>query len=493
MKELKTGLVISVLMGTLYADTDIDIHMCKHSLKCSMAHLYDEEPAEVSTLKEMFSQGMHYGRFRFNSFGFKWNTELERAGVKIRENQIIAAMGGSLVYKSAYLNGFGVGAGLYMTQASGSLEHSEAYLYKAGKGIMSRYDLLTKGKDDIFSLAQAYLEYKYNDSSVKIGRQIFESFLTKSNDTKMIPNTFEGLAGYSTYLPQTSLKAAYLTKQKLRDHSDFHHVLAVGSDETDPYAIYSENDDAGMHYGLQLNKLEARGIDDRLIIIEAQNRSIENLTLKMNYTAVPELLSSAMIQANYQTYLGNWSVIPALRVMKQFDDGAGAIGGANLKTLTSSYTNPNSLDSSLYGARVDVVQDAFKLRFGYTYIADEGDIVAPWRGFPTAGFTRAMAQYNWYANTKTGMVQLDYKFESIPDFKIISRFAIQDFDDNKVGVQADSKVFTLDMLKTFFNKSLYMKTRYGHVVGDNDTIASNGIQKLDPSYDEIRFEINYLF
>jgi hypothetical protein len=41
-----------------------------------------------------------------------------------------------------------------------------------------------------------------------------------------------------------------------------------------------------------------------------------------------------------------------------------------------------------------------------------------------------------------------------------------------------------------------MKLRMAHVVGDNDTIASiDGVPKtkLDPSYDEARFEINYLF
>ena len=41
--------------------------------------------------------------------------------------------------------------------------------------------------------------------------------------------------------------------------------------------------------------------------------------------------------------------------------------------------------------------------------------------------------------------------------------------------------------------NMYVKTRFAHVVGDDDTIAGNGLRKLDPSYDEIRFEINYLF
>lgn len=179
--------------------------------------------------------------------------------------------------------------------------------------------------------------------------------------------------------------------------------------------------------------------------------------------------------------------------MYQFDEGAGAIGGANLKTITVGYNNPNSLDAALYGARVDIVQDAFKLRFGYTKVADKGDIIAPWRGFPTGGFTRAMGQYNWYANTKSYMMQLDYEFEDFEEFKVISRFSIQDFDDNKVGVQADSKVFTLDFLKGLGESSYYLKTRLAHVVGDDDTVTSSGFTKLDPSYDEIRLEINYLF
>ncbi len=474
-------------------DVDVDEDFFKHSLKCNMLHLYNEEPENVDNLWAMFLEGKYYGRLRFNSFGFKWKEELQADGIKLRENHIIGALGGSLIYRSAYLNGFGIGAGFYASSAIGSLDDSEAYLYKAGKGAFSRYDFQTDGNKNLYTFAQAYLEYKYNNISTKAGRQIFESFLTKSNDTKMIPNTFEGISLQSDDPTNTSYKMAYLIRQKLRDHSKFHHVLAAGDYGNDPYAIYSENDDSAMHFGLKKSELKARGIDDRLIVAEVKNNSVENLTLRMNYTAVPELVSSAMIQANYRIKLTEWSVIPALRYMQQFDDGAGEIGGANLKTLTDGYSDPDSLDTALYGARVDVVKDAFKLRFGYTKIADEGDIVAPWRGFPTAGFTRAMAQYNWYANTESYMVQLDYEFPEISEFKVISRYAVQDFDDDKVGVQADSNVFTIDLLKGLGESSLYLKTRYAHVAGDDDTTTSSGTTKLDPSYDEIRFEINYLF
>ncbi len=468
----------------------------KRTLKSNMTEVYKVLPTEVDNFSDLFKEGIFYNRVRFNSFGFQWKDELEVGGKNLRKDHALAAIGGSVIYKSAYLNGFAFTAGLYATQADGSLNDDEAYLYKAGKGVLSRYDLLNHGEQYIVSFAQAYLEYINENLSIKAGRLIFESFLTASNDTKMIPNTFEGVTLGSKYIPDTKVKMAYLTRQKLRDHSDFHHILARGDVIADDLSnIYSENDDPSMHLGLTELKLDIADINDRLVIFDATNRSIENLILRMNYTAVPDLVSSAMIQTDYIMKVGDLFVIPALRYMQQFDNGAGKIGGANLKTITEGYSNPDSLDSWLFGARVDLRQDAWKLRFGYTRVADEGDLIAPWRGFPTGGFTRAMSQYNWYANTKTYMIRTDYDFDKaglVPKLKAFIRYAIQDFDDTKPGVRyADSNVFTLDMLKEIESvPNLYLKLRMGHVSGDAQT---GTIKKLDPSYDEVRFEINYLF
>lgn len=457
-----------------------------------MVHLYDEVPEEVESIAEIFSEGMFYGRLRFNSFGLKWENEVDNE----REDYAIGAVGGSMIWKSATMNGFGMGAGAYMSQGFGTLESEDVSMYKAGKGLLSRYDLLTGGSQNMTVLAEAYLEYNYQNVLIRAGRQIFESFLTRSNDTKMIPNTFEGLTVDSPDIYHTSFKMAYLTRQKLRDHSTFHHLLAVGDDINGTYNIFTENDDSAMHYGLTLSELQARGIEDRLIVLQARNESIENLSLRLNYTAVPELISSAMVQAEYRFDLGTFSVLPGVRVMQQFDNGAGEIGGANLKTLTEGYSDPESLDTALYAARIDIVENSSKLRLGYSKVADKGDIVAPWRGFPTAAFTRAMGQYNWNANTESYMIQIDHQFETIPEFKIISRFVVQDFDDNKVGVQADSRAFTIDLFKGLGESPLYLKTRFAHVAGDANTIVNTSqgdITKQDPSYDEVRFEINYLF
>jgi hypothetical protein len=457
----------------------------KQTLKSNMQVVYNQTPTEVENIAEMFSEGIFYGRLRANSFFFDW--EDENNG----KDHAIAGFGGSLIYKTGYFNGFGITTGIYTTHAIGSLDNDEANYYKAGKAMMSRYDARSGNNPAITSIAQAYLEYKNKDLSLKAGRQIFESFLTKSNDTKMIPNTFEGITLSGKGVLDSSYKLAYLTRQKLRDHSSFHHLLAYGDGGTDPYVTYTENDDSAMHQGLTLSALQAAGIEDRLFIFEAANKSIDNLTLTANYTAVPDLISSVMMQADYQFNVGKMKVKPALRYMKQFDDGAGAIGGANLKNDTTGYTDPDNLDSELYAARIDLAQDAWKLRFGYTKVADEGDLVAPWRGFPTGGFSRAMAQYNWYANTQTYMIRADYDFSKaglVPGLKAFMRYAIQDFDDSKAGVQADSNVLTVDLLKEFNSvPGLYMKARFAYANGDD------GTPKSDPSYKEFRFEVNYLF
>jgi hypothetical protein len=458
-------------------------------------------PPEVLTINDMFSQGKFYTRLRFNSFGFKWAEELDLRGKTLRKDHSIAALGGSLIYKSAYLNGLAFTLAGYTTQSRGSLSSDEAYLYKSGKGLLSRYDYMSKDKQGISIFAQAYIELHKQKSYLKAGRLIFESFLTASNDTKMIPNTFEGVTFETTGISNTLLKVAFLNKQKLRDHSEFHSVLARADIVDDKfYTIYRQNDDSAMHFGLIKSELDALGIKDRLMVVDMRNHSMENLILRLNYTAVPELVSSAMIQADYEMNLLDIDVIPAFRYMQQFDNGAGAIGGANLHTFTGGYADPDNLDSWLLGARVDIAQNIWKLRFAYTQIADKGDLIAPWRAFPTSGFSRVMGQYNWNANTKTFMMSADFDLESaglIPGVETFIRYAIQDFDDKKPGVQADSNVLTLDVLKEFdAYAGLYLKLRMAHVVGKDNTptvIFGESTTKLDPSYNEARFEINYLF
>lgn len=445
-------------------------------------------PTEVETLGEMFFEGIFYGRLRFNSFVFDWDQEVEGK----RKDHYTMGAGGSILYKSAYLHGFGVTAGLYTTQNPWHMSDEDVIYYKVGKGVLSRYDVATEGKYGLTSLAQAYLEYRNENTYVRLGRQIFESHMTKSNDIKMIPNTFEGITLHSKVIPKHTIKAALLTKQKLRDHTNFHHVFAY-DDGPGEYDRWRQNDDTAMHRGITLSKLEAAGIEDKILLLEFDNGKKEDVSWLVNYTAVPELFSSVTLDGSYNYVINDYNVVSAFRYMHQFDHGAGEIGGANLQTNTIAYSDLDSVEADLYGLRVDVSKDNWRIRTGVSKVSDNADIISPWRAFPTGGFGYTLLQYNWYANTTSYLLQGEYDFKDY-DLYVLMRYAIQDFDDKKPGVQADSHVLQFDFTKRFRSiPNLYAKLRMVRVKGDTHTIAMDGTHKLDPSYKDIRFELNYLF
>jgi len=485
---MRSLLIATILFHTIL-NASANEPVITHKVKCNMTVQYKKKPKKVDNISDFFTEGIFYGRIRINNFEFQ--------DKKNNQEYFISGFGGSVVYKTAYLNGVGLTTGLYSSQNMGDTDQDLADDYRAGKDVLNRYELATNNNYGMISLAQIYLEYKNHKNQLKIGRFPLETALLKSNDTKMIPNTFEGLYYKTRSIPKTTIQTAYLRKQKLRDHTKFHHVFAYGDREDDPYAKWTQNDDGGMHRGITASKLAKRGIEDKIMLVEIRNQSIEELTLKASYTHLPELLSSIILDSTYIIDFDELKVIPSLRYMQQFDLGAGEIGGANLRNNTVAYNNSDSLKGSLLAGRIDIIKEAASLRLGYSKVADKSDIVAPWRGFPTAGYTRAMSQTNWYANTESYMIRMDYDFSKtdfLPGWRAMMRYAINDFDDNKAGVQADNRVLTFDIVKRFKSiPNFHTKLRTAFVKGDSHTIAGDNSIKKDPSYNEVRLEFNYLF
>jgi len=451
---------------------------------------YLQTPGAVENFGDLLKEGMFYGRLRVNAFRFDWQEASSE-----REDNWAIGIGGSLVYKSAVYRGWSATAGLYTSQNPIHMADSEVIDLKGGKDTTSRYRVLTGGEWGMTVPALAYVQYRGGPFRIRAGRQIFESLLSGGNDTKMIPNTFEGYSVESKGWLGVDMRGAWLIRQKLRDHTSFHHVLAYGDDPADPYAAYSQNDDSAMHRGLTLKKLRERGIEDRLFILQAERRLTSSTVATVNYTAVFDLVSSATAEGRWRFWLHGYRIAPALRYMRQFDLGGGAIGGANLRVDTRGYRDPDSLEGAMVAARVDLDDEgAWRLRLGFSQIADRADLVAPWRGFPTGGYTRAMGQYNWYAGTRSWMVRIDYDFDGaglIPGLTTMARFVVQDFDDTKPGVPADSDVLHLDAIERFEAlPGLETRVRIAIVEGDPQ---SGPVPKSDPSYREYRLEFNYLF
>ena len=465
----------------------------KFALKPNRTLVYNKKPSKVDSFSKMFTEGMFYGRIRSNNFYFDWKNEYTTDGGKrLRKDNYAMGLGGSIEYKTATFKGFSGEAIFYGSESPVHMDSEDVKYVKAGKDTFSRYEVMTSGNWGLYSLAVANIDYKISKTDIRVGRQKFESFLTKSNDTKMIPNTFEGAVITSKDLDKTTIKLAYLTRQKLRDHTTFHDVITFKNADGERWA---NNDDSVVHRGLSYENLKEHGkdTDNDLIVAQLDNNSIKNLKVMLNYTAIPSLFSSATIEAKYKIPFSGWSVTPAVRYMQQFDNGAGEVGGANLLTVTTGYKNPNSVDSYLVCAKLDFkFAKTTKLRLGYSSTADKADIIAPWRGLPTAGYTRAMGQYNWFANTQTYLARVDYSLDKaklVDGMSIMFRYAHQNFDEKKTTIMTDSDVYNFDMIYNApFLKGFETRVRFAYV----DAKPYDNI-KTSPSYTDSRLEFNYLF
>ncbi|MDD2652050.1 MAG: OprD family outer membrane porin [Sulfurimonas sp.] len=497
MKIINVGLSLVVALSLSVAAEDVKP---KRTLKANMNEVYNVLPTTANTFEEVFTKGMVYGHLRTNAFRWDWDSPDNATNA---DNKAFG-LGGSLIYKTAPFYGLSTTVGFYYSNSPFSSlreDNADVGLVKSGKDTFSRYDVKTDGDWDMAVLAQSYIQYDVAKTSLKFGRQLFESALTASNDTKMIPNAFEGLSIESKDLPKTTLKAAYFTAQKLRDHTTFHDVITYKDSSGDSW---NNNDDSGAHKGLSYSNFKNAGEDTEheLVIGALTNTSVENLKLDFTYTAVPDVLSSAIAEINYKIDLGGgYALTPGFRYMEQFDNGGGDIGGASLsgnlgmdKTPSTllGYKDRFTLDSSAWMARLVLTKGALKLLAGYSDVADEADIVAPWRAFPTGGYTRAMAQLNWIANTQSTMLEASYDFGKaniLKGFKTLARYVVQDFDEAKqgAGALADNKVIHIDLVQQI-TPQLDARVRFGNVNADNRLDGSN-----KDSYSEYRFEINYLF
>lgn len=505
------NLSIAAAAACLFATSAHALKTEDRNLKANGQIEYLKAPGAVNSIGEMFTEGDVYGRIRSNMFLWDWDTSV--AG-KTEDNDMWG-LGGSLVYKTGFYKGFGATAGFYGTtnvRNDNTVGTSPTNYGKAGK---DTYRTRLDGSEAAIGVvAEAYAEYKAGKTDVTVGRQMIDSMMLASNDTKMVPNTFEAVMIENKDISNTKIRAGYIMSQKLRDHQSFHSILAYDS-TTAPTKV-NENDDSGVHKGLSLANIAKikEDANPEMILITAENKSIPNLTLAGEYVAIDGFFSTAIAEANYQIALpSGWTLTPGIRYLRQMDDGAGAIGGASLNgkvatnanggtsTARASYTNPSSVDGSILMERLVLANGPLSVMAGYSYVSDDADIIAPWRGFPTGGYTRDMAQVNWIANTKSWMVKADYNFDKagiIPGLIGALSYADMNFDDKKMIAVAsdfsDRSMVHLDLIQTFKSvPNTEFKFRFAAINADPSKKTDTTLKVDGESYNEYRFEINYLF
>jgi hypothetical protein len=447
-------------------------------------------------LVSAFKEGKLDGRIRAQYFNTDWDNNGATGKNGTDANGL--AVGGSLIYKTAPLYGFSAGAGLYTTQNPGGwTDANDGATATTSKDLFSRDVTRPSGApvsatygNGYAVLAQAYLQYEIAKTKAKAGRMLMSNPWINPNDTKMIPIAVEGYEAVSNDILNTTIQLDYADKIKERGMTYFGSMADTG-DTPDKIAAYYST-----HYGTtQGTHGDAPGV----AILGVKNKSIDNLELQAWGMHWNDIVDQATLEANYALEAGDAILSFGGRYIIQKDKGAGNI----ILPKTNNFDGDNSVDTSLFALRTAIKYRAAKFTLATSHTASSGDLIAPWRGFPTDGYTRSMTQTDWNANTRAYKGQLDYDCNAlVSGMSTMLSYAYYDRDPSKKPYQSmtdrafqngDTHQWNLDVLYKLSGnwKGTELKARF--MDQSNDTTTLTAATLKDTSNREMRLEANYYF
>lgn len=134
---------------------------------------------KVDTFEKMFSEGSISGELR--SIYAEENQPSQAV-----DSTYATAFGGMLKYELAVLNGFNAGVAFRTSQNIGfaTRDISVTETYSGNSNLSSSRGTYTQ-------LSEAYVNYKYSDLNIRLGRQVIDTPLSDSDDWSMNSNSFE--------------------------------------------------------------------------------------------------------------------------------------------------------------------------------------------------------------------------------------------------------------------------------------------------------------
>lgn len=463
-------------------------------------------------LASAFKEGKFDGRIRTQYFLTDWDMH---DGTNKDATATGFAVGGSLLYKTSPLYGLSVGAGLYTTQNPAgwtseddgrnmttptkfnATTSNDLFLREGGGATplsgTNPTTLVPYGKGYAV-LAQTYLQYDIAKTKGTAGHFLMSNPWITPNDTKMIPIAIEGIDIKSNDLPNTTLQFDYADKIKERGMTHFGNMADTGDTPDAIKAYYTTTySNAGTH-----------GDAPDVVIAGIANKSIDGLELQGWLMHWPDLVDQGLVEANYAIEAGDAIVTLGGRFIKQRDKGAGAI----IKPQTNSGDTDQSIDSYLWAVRAVTNYGPAKLLLSMSHTDDGADMIAPWRGFLTQGYTRSMTQTDWNADTNAWKVQLDYDFnQMVSGLSAFISYSSYDRNPIKKPYQSMTNRATQNDDTTQWNmdiaykcsgslKGLEFLARFMDQNNDVDKVgitgAANG-NTFDSSNKEMRLEANYRF
>jgi len=422
-------------------------------------------------LSSMFSEGKTSGQIR--EFSISRGVEYTDSTKDYTRNA--NAVGGYLKFETADYKGLSLGTALYTTNGFG---------LDSPRDDNKKVDptLLGKNNESYSLLGEAFVQYKYENTTFKGGRQKLNTPMAGADDARMLPNLFEAYVLSNTDIADTTLIAAHVTRFAQGTFGRAYTSGILGA--TAGYSAVDAQNQVGSFENMGTYAIGEK--TDGVSIAAATYTGVENLKLQLWDYYAHDILNVIYAQADYKwNCLLSDSVKPfaSAQFIKETDIGDKHLG---------------NIDGMYWGAKVGAKVENFTAYVAYSSTSENSDgeaatenaIISPWGGMPA--FTQGMVtRHVFLAGTKATKLAASYNWKAFgPNLKTVLYYADYDMDENNGYTYGDAAEAGFDVIYyPELVKNLQLRLR-GNFADDFNVADVSGDTV---GWSEYRFIANYNF
>lgn len=303
------------------------------------------------------------------------------------------SLGGKFGYETGSLSGFSMGGMFYTTN---KLDSKSAV---AKENDATLFDSTTSS--GYSTLGQAYLQYKFGNTAIKLGRQELNTPLAGGDDARMLPNTFEALVVSNSDVENLTLIGAHVTKI---NYGTFANAYAGG--ELALTAGYGANVPYNSGHFRDMG-VAAIGVDtDGVTAAAAIYKGLSNTTLQLWDYYAHDILNAVYAQADVTwgcLFSPDIKMTGSAQLIQESDVGDSLAG---------------NVDSLYWGVQLAAAYGNVKAAVAYSQndesdsAAIAGGTISPWGGMPA--FTQGMVtRHQFMTGTDAWKVSGGYNFKDM--------------------------------------------------------------------------------
>ena len=342
----------------------------------------------------------------------------------VNNNRNSLATGGYIGYKSPDFNGLTAAVAAYGVYGFNIHE------VDSDSGDTNSYDpsLMGRDGDNYAFIGQAYINYKFDNTNIKVGRQRLDTPLAGADDARMLPNLFEAAIVSNTDIEDTTLILAHITRETTGTFSNIYDdgyglgfasgygagtTLAQSGDFVNVGTVALGYNDFN-NDGSTDNKTD--GVTAGAVIY----KGFDGVTLQAWDYYAHDILNAVYLQADY-----GWKCL--LNENVKMNASAQYIGQSDVGGSLAG-----NVDSDYWGVKLGANLGALSAYAAYSQTGESdgttsGGIITPWGGMPA--FTQGMVtRHQFFSDTDSWKVAGTYKLNALLGADVKASVFYTEFD-----------------------------------------------------------------